>query len=103
MSLDVWISSIPRLVPNNFKELFPSPCGLYTNGFEWYKGSGIRVADHPLDGLISFQPCDACQSKDVLVIAAQWNVHPYSGDVYWDYEIECQTCQQYSQHSYSEN
>ncbi|MBK8431406.1 MAG: hypothetical protein IPL28_09015 [Chloroflexi bacterium] len=102
MALDIWISPTPRLVPDNFRELFPSPCALYPNGFEWYKGTGIRAADHPLDGHIYFQPCDACQSEDVLVIAAQWNVSYSNGDAYWDYEVECQSCHQFSQRSYAD-
>lgn len=93
----------PYFVPTDYKESFPNPCALYRNGRDWYKGTGIAPDQHPLSRDIPFGPCDGCQSNDVLVIAAQWNSHPYSGDVYWDYEIECQTCQQYSQHSYSEN
>jgi len=37
------------------------------------------------------------------VIAAQYNVHPMSGDLYYDYEMVCEACGQFTTASYCEN
>ena len=107
MALDTWIRDTPALAAKDYKTRYSTPCqprdSQQEMGFEWYVGTGIEPAAHPLEGQIHFAGCGACGSEQVLVIAAQWNVHLMSGDVYWDYEVECQTCQKFTQRSYAEN
>ncbi|MFX0102991.1 MAG: hypothetical protein ACFFCS_25715, partial [Candidatus Hodarchaeota archaeon] len=72
-------------------------------GQDWYYGRGIAPDKHPLKGYINFQGCMHCESQKVKVIAAQWSVSYHSGDRYWDYEIVCEECGQYTQRSFAEN
>lgn len=106
MSLDVWISESPQLVPSDYKTCFNSPCECIPDQqgshFEWYVGTGIAPHDHPLASHIFFAGCAACGSEQVLVIAAQWNVSYASGDAYWDYEIVCQECHKYTKRAYAD-
>ena len=105
MSIDIWTQAHPRLVMNNFKEIYDSPCKAQSSDdFPWYKGTGISPADHPLKWYIPLQDasCGVCESKDVLIIAAQWNVSFANGDKYWDYEVECQECHQFTTRAYAD-
>jgi hypothetical protein len=104
MAHDEWIQDTPRLVPANYKALYSTPCELMPDGFEWYKGTGIVAAKHPLEGWILFSTdCGACESEDTLIIAAQWSVNYHNGDRYWDYELACQSCGKFTQRSFAEN
>jgi len=105
MSVDTWIRDLPMLVPEDYKTRFASPCEQQSSrDFPWYKGTGIEPAKHPLHWDIPFQyaSCKACDSKQVLVIAAQWNVSYSNGDKYWDYEVECQECGKFTKRSYAD-
>ena len=70
-----------------------------------YGGCGIAPNKHPLyqDLRMEYAICDACESKDVLVTYSKRQIHLNSGDLYYDYEIKCQDCEQYTQLSFSEN
>lgn len=98
-------TNTPYLAPADYQTRFTSPCAYFPNYNmkDWYFGTGIPPAEHPLNWQITFGKCGNCQSDDVLVIAAQSVVHPYSGDLYWDYEIVCQQCGKFTTQSYSEN
>ena len=103
MAVDVWVRDLPGLAPADYKTRFDSACQLHPDGFKWYKGTGIAPSAHPLAGHIPFKECAGCGSDRVLIIAAQWNVHWLNGDEYWDYEIECQVCQRFTQRSFADN
>lgn len=99
-----WLRDKPHFVPENYKEIYKLPCEKFKEmGQKWYRGTGIPIEDHPLNGHIRFSGCKNCESDDVLVIAAQWSVSYHSGDQYWDYEIYCNNCGKYTQRSYAEN
>ena len=102
--MDERISDKPRFVPDNYKEIFSSPCEMFHEfGQDWYKGTGIKPKKHPLLSYIGFRGCGNCESDNVLVIAAQWCVSYHSGDAYWDYEIFCKKCGKFTQRAYAEN
>jgi hypothetical protein len=107
MALDTWIRDTPSLAAKDYKTRYSRPCQPRDSqqefGFEWYVGTGIEPAAHPLEGHIRFAGCAACDSERVLVIMAQWNVSFSSGDAYWDYELECQACGKFTQRSYAGN
>lgn len=94
-------TTIPRLVPADYKTVFTAPCARFEGGQTWYKGTGVAPAVHPLH--LPVEGCEACQSTEVLVIAAQYSSSPMNGDEYWDYEIECQACGKFTQRSYADN
>ena len=106
--IETHTSSSPAFAPADYKTRFKAPCAIdgglsESHHQEWYAGTGIRPADHPLVGSISFSGCGSCGSNDVLVIAAQWCVSYASGDAYWDYEIACNACGKYTRRSFCEN
>nr|MDO8113663.1 hypothetical protein [Candidatus Sigynarchaeota archaeon] len=106
--IDTSTSDTPIFVPKDFKTLFTKPCAFderMSNEWhqEWFTGTGISPAEHPLARQIAFSACGNCGSNDVLVIAAQWCVSYHSGDAYWDYEIECRLCGKYTKASFCEN
>ncbi|MBI1881695.1 MAG: hypothetical protein HYR94_26250 [Chloroflexi bacterium] len=103
MGVDVWVRESPGLVPANYKTVFETACELRPAGFKWYKGTGLAPQAHPLAGYIPFKECAACGSSQVVVIAAQWNVHVMNGDEYWDYELACQICHKFTQRSFADN
>lgn len=48
--------------------------------------------------------CLKCDSqKDCKIMFVQGNVHPMTGDAYYDVEIYCNKCKIYSAFSYAEN
>ena len=105
MSVDIWINEQPMLVPEDYKTRYESSCEAQSSdNFPWYKGTGVSPEKHPLHFDIPFvyASCGACNSKDVLVIAAQWNVSFSNGDKYWDYEVECQQCRKFTKRSYAD-
>ncbi|NHJ88047.1 MAG: hypothetical protein FK734_21460 [Asgard group archaeon] len=100
------INDEPRFMPKDYREKYDKPCipedlELDTN-MEHY-GIGIAPYDHPLNGHIPMRGCGNCNSDNVLVIYAQWNVSTHSGDSYWDYEIYCNDCHKYTSRSFAEN
>lgn len=101
------VTNTPSFAPADYTTKFATPCTLFKNhhGQDWFFGTGIQPNAHPLKRPIDFSDCvcAACQSRDVLVIAAQAVVHPYTGDLYWDYEVVCQKCGKFTQRSYAEN
>lgn len=103
MSVDTWVNDKPMLISEDYKTIYDSPCEAQSSDdFPWYRGTGIAPLRHPIHGHIPFQyaSCGNCESKDVLVIVAQWNVSYSNGDRYWDYEIECQECGKFTKRSY---
>ena len=100
-----WTVDTPYLAPEDYKTRFDAPCIYFPNYKmqDWFLGTGIKPSDHPLAWRIEFGGCGHCQSNNVLVIAAQYSVHPFSGDLYWDYEIVCNECGKFTTRSYSEN
>ena len=77
---------------------------------DWYHGTGIKPADHPgrlelavLDRHLPDACCAWCASRDVLVVALQGCVSEHSGDAYYDYELHCRRCGQFTACSYAEN
>ncbi len=108
MTTDTRKSTAPAFALNDYKTRYAAPCALddelsNAQHQDWYTGTGIRPADHPLAGQIYFDGCGHCGSDDVLVIAAQWCVSEHSGDAYWDYEVVCNSCGKYTQRSFCEN
>jgi len=96
----------PRLTESDYKTRYESPCVFDGGGdgdFDWYRGTGIKKKDHPLSKKVWPGDCGHCESDDVLVIAAQHNVHTFSGDEYWDAEIACNECEKYTHFSYVDN
>lgn len=99
-----WVRDKPRFVPENYKEVFASPCEKFKeSGQEWYKRTGIPPEEHPLKGNIWFSGCENCESEKVKVIAAQWSVSFHSGDQYFDYELFCENCGKYTQRAFADN
>ena len=99
-------SDNPKMVEKNYKEIFKEPCiPTINNDYDWqeFKGTGVKLEDHPLNGTIPMRECPNCDSKDVKVIYAKWCVSVHSGDTYWDYEIFCEACKKFSLRSYAEN
>jgi len=106
MGYECYITDSPVFVPENFREAFDTPCDIRRADpmdFEWYKGSGVPRDRHPLGGSIKFRACAACESENVLVIAAQWNVHRMNGDEYYDYELVCDDCGKFTRVSFADN
>ena len=97
------VTEKPQLVSEDYKTLYTEGCALFSEFQDWYKGSGIAAANHPLKDFIPFADCGNCDSTRVEVIAAQHSIHPHSGDEYWDYELHCSHCEQFTQRSFSEN
>lgn len=96
------------------KEFFPGAAAACKphqfQGQEWFCGSGIRPADHPmrnemraLELGLDQADCLYCESKDVYVIALQGCVSMHSGDAYYDFELRCNQCEKFSVYSYAEN
>src|SRR5262245_35275276 len=103
MSTQRTSSPRPRFASADYTSL-PSPCVPCREGGQtWYRGSGVAPKGHPLARSIAFEPCGACGSADVLVVAAQFAVHPMSGDIYHDYELVCRACGVFSQNSRADN
>jgi hypothetical protein len=102
---DTSVRDTPYFVPADYQTHFAEPCAFFPNYKmqDWYLGTGIKPGDHPLAWRIPFDNCGQCQSANVLVIAAQFVVHPMSGDLYWDYEIVCADCGKFTTRSYAEN
>ncbi|MBD3253910.1 MAG: hypothetical protein GF383_02405 [Candidatus Lokiarchaeota archaeon] len=102
--MDEWICDSPQLISKDYREKYTSACEKYKeSGQIWYKGMGIPIENHPLKDYIWFKGCGNCESNEVKIIAAQWSVHPMSGDRYWDYEIFCENCGKYTQRAFAEN
>lgn len=73
-------------------------------GQTWYYGTGIAPAQHPLCDRINFySQCEQCSSTDLLVVAAQWNVHIWTGDTYSDFEMHCQSCGEFLVGGHADN
>ncbi len=105
MPFNQYVANEPNFTRKNFKTHYKEPVVEEKEniGFHWYRGQGIKASKHPLRQHIDFGTCANCESSDVLVIAAQFNVHMMSGDKYYDYEIECQACGKFTRASYAEN
>jgi hypothetical protein len=97
-------SKTPQMLSRDYQQRYPTPCDHYgEHGQMWYKGTGIDPAQHPLANQIPFGNCGLCKSDKVLVVATQFNVHPSSGDRYWDAEVRCEECGTFTARSYAEN
>ncbi len=97
------VTEKPQYVPDNYGTAFKEGCVLFPDIQDWYKGTGVVTADHPLRESIPFEGCGNCSNKKVDIIAAQYTVHPNSGDAYWDYEVFCDECDRFTQRSFAEN
>lgn len=97
------VKDTPSFVSIDYKTAYAEACLKIEGPQDWYKGTGVSAEKHPLSGCVTFGPCVGCGSRNVLVIAAQFNVHPFSGDSYYDYELACLDCERFSTVSYSEN
>ena len=96
----------PHFVPKNYLKEYNEPIKTISegNGFRWeYAGTGVRISEHPLKKGCDMHGCGSCKSRNVKVIYAQMNIHPMSGDKYYDYEIFCEDCGKYTTRSYAEN
>lgn len=99
-----WLGDSPRFTRPDYKTYYRDPCVREEDfGKTWYRGTGIVRSEHPLADRLSFSTCDGCESRDVLVIAAQRSVHPMSGDLYYDYELECCRCGRFTARSFAGN
>jgi len=102
--IDEWINNEPQLIDKDYKKRYDEPCKeIRESGKTWYKGTGINWEKHPLKRFIPKFGCANCNNKDVKIIAAQFSVHPMSGDRYWDCEVFCAKCGKYTQRAYAEN
>jgi hypothetical protein len=79
-------------------------------GQDWFIGKGLRPYQHPgknelrvLGEHLPLTTCGCCSGKNVFVIALQGCVAGHSGDAYYDYEIYCCDCKNYTAFSYAEN
>ena len=102
MGLQTRHTDKPQFIREDYATAYTEACTRVDGPQTWYLGTGIAPDDHPLADDISLVMCDACKSLDVLVIAAQHNIHPFSGDAYWDAEIACNECGKFTQGSYHE-
>lgn len=70
-----------------------------------YIGCGISPSKHPLNGTIYMEgrSCLNCGSEKVKVIYAQRTIHPMNGNEYFDLELVCEDCMQFSLYAYADN
>ena len=107
MSIDRSSSKTPIL--NTTREFYAKdtlPCIEEEYGFQtWYHGTGLPASQHPDERHIPTEEvyCNQCGSPEVLMIAWQWCVHPFSGDQYYDGEVWCPNCQSFTAFSFAEN
>ncbi len=98
--MDETITDKPRFIELNYKIRYDKFQILVKKlGQEWYLGTGVVWEAHSLKHHIPKFPCGNCNSENVKVIAAQWNVSSHSGDKYWECEIACGDCVKYTQRS----
>ena len=100
------IQDEPRLAPNDWKTRYTEPIVPgERNDYDaqTFRGTGVRMDEHPLQRNCNMRGCGNCESENVLVIYAQWSVSVHSGDSYWDYEIICEDCGKFTSRSFSEN
>ena len=103
MGVSTYLNDTPRCTSEDYRTRYDEPCVFDGGGdgnYDWYRGTGISIKEHPLSDKVWPGNCGHCKSEDVLVIAAQWNVHPFSGDEYWDCEVACEECGKYTHYSY---
>ena len=106
MSAEFYVSKKPSLTSLNYKTKYDTPFVVEKKkktGFEWYRGTGVEPRLHPLKDQINFIDCRNCNSKNVHVIAAQWNVNLTNGDQYYDYELGCLDCEKFTRVTFADN
>ncbi|MCB1306581.1 MAG: hypothetical protein KDK30_00300 [Leptospiraceae bacterium] len=106
MGLEMYVTETPTFTTPDYRTRYVTPCVSDRKDpmdFEWYRGTGIDPQRHPLAPVIRFGACQNCESANVLVIAAQHNVHRMSGDVYYDYELSCNDCNRFTRVSFAGN
>jgi len=111
LSNSVRRSTAPILsITRQFYPFDTEPCILtHFQGQDWYHGTGITPQTHPASRFpvlfsdLCSSVCGFCASPQVLVVALQTCVNPMSGDLYYDYEIVCQTCGGFTAFAYAEN
>ena len=111
MSLDTRCSAEPILpATQQFYPQDTEPCiETWEGGQYWHHGTGIAPADHPAlpktawARSVRAARCGACGSDQVAMITLQWSVASHSGDLYYDYELICRACGQFTARAYCEN
>jgi hypothetical protein len=105
--MDEHTHDLPRFIESDYKTRYKDPVTKIDKDYqEWYMGTGVEFEKHPLYEHLqgwAIGECGNCKSRHVLVIAAQFSVHPMSGGRYWDCEIVCKECGIYTARSYAEN
>ncbi len=95
-------SAYPEITQEDYRDFYESPCEKVAGNQSIWYGTGIDPKEHPLVDKIQFDVCGECDSDDILVIAAEWKKHPFTGEESWEYEIVCNECMYYTQRSVSE-
>ena len=106
MAFEYFITDNPCFVPHNYLEIYGDPCKIIREGpmdHEWYRGFGIPPEEHPLNHKIPFCDCHNCESVNVLVIAAQYDVNALDGEEYYNYELFCEDCEKFTRACYVEH
>jgi hypothetical protein len=72
-----------------------------------YHGTGVRPDVHPtraqaLAAHLQTTCCGQCDSPQVLVITLTWSMTYYSGSFYYNYEVVCQDCGNFTAFTYDE-
>ena len=100
------VEDVPRIASKDYHTLYDKPL-VPDDSNEWlgmtFRGTGVRIDDHPCKNRLHMRGCGECSSNNVMVIYAQWSVSPHSGDSYWDYEVVCDDCGKFTARSFNEN
>jgi len=92
-------TELPEFTQEDYAEFFEEPVVATTGQKAWYYGTGVIPKNHPLVADIPFEECGGCASDEVVVVAAQRFRHPFSKELFWEYEIACTHCGMYTQRS----
>lgn len=103
MSYTITWSNEPRFAPPDYKTAILKPATVEKNGQTWLYTPEVAPEDHPWREDINIAAFPDRDQHTYRVIAMQHNVHPMSGDVYWDLEAYCPEKNQYITISYADN
>jgi hypothetical protein len=81
----------------------PTPCVALEGDDPLYAfaGTGVPIAQHPTRRRWPEDSrCQGCGSTNVLVIAAEETTNPVNGDNFFNGQIRCSDCRDYSTYSF---